>query len=44
MCVIQIAKEVVRIQTTARAMAAIDVFTSLAFVAEKNRLCAAEDE
>ena len=31
-----IAKEVLRIQTTARALAAIDVFTSLAFVAEKN--------
>ena len=31
-----ISKEVLRIQTTARALAAIDVFTSLAFVAEKN--------
>ena len=32
----RISKEVLRIQTTARALAAIDVFTSLAFVAEKN--------
>ena len=32
----QISREVLRIQTTARALAAIDVFTSLAFVAEKN--------
>ena len=31
-----IAREIVRIQTTARAVAAIDVFASLAYVAEKN--------
>ena len=31
-----IAREVLRIQTTAKAVAAIDVFTSLAYVAEKN--------
>lgn len=34
-----LAKEIVRIQKTAKAIAALDVFASLALVAEQNRFC-----
>ncbi len=34
-----LAKEIVRIQRTAKAVAALDVFASLALVAEQNRFC-----
>ena len=39
-----VGKEVVRIQKTAKAVAALDVFASLALVAERNHFCASKKQ
>ena len=39
-----VGKEVMRIQKTAKAVAALDVFASLALVAERNHFCTSEDK
>ena len=44
MSVTKLAQEVVRIQKTAKAIAALDVFASLALVAERNNFVKTEDQ